>query len=78
MIIEYSIYRLFCKDTSYWQKIKYDLRVKVFDISGKLIKDFDASSISKNIFDVSKLKTGNYVVIIKTEKDTLNKKLIKE
>ncbi|MDP9956476.1 hypothetical protein J2X97_002135 [Epilithonimonas hungarica] len=54
------------------------ISVKVFDISGKLIKDFDASSISKNIFDVSKLKTGNYVVIIKTEKDTLNKKLIKE
>lgn len=52
--------------------------VEVYDISGKLVKQFDADSLSKNSFDVSKLKTGNYVVKIKTDKETLNKKLIKK
>ncbi|WP_312766519.1 M12 family metallo-peptidase [Epilithonimonas sp.] len=52
--------------------------VKVFDNSGKIIKDFDMTSISKNIFDVSKLKIGNYVVVIKTAKETISKKIIKE
>lgn len=52
--------------------------IKVFDNSGKLIKEFDATSISKNSYDVSKLKTGNYVIMIKTDKETLSKKLIKE
>ena len=52
--------------------------VKVFDNSGKLIKTFDANSVSKNDYDVSKLKTGNYVIMIKTDKETLTKKIIKE
>lgn len=52
--------------------------VEVYDISGKLVKQFDADSLSKNSFDVSRLKKGNYVVKIKTDKETLNKKLIKE
>jgi len=52
--------------------------VKVFDNSGKLIKTFDANSVSKNSYDVSKLKTGNYMILMKTEKETLSKKLIKE
>ncbi|MPT30614.1 MAG: T9SS type A sorting domain-containing protein [Chryseobacterium sp.] len=52
--------------------------VKVFDTSGKLIKDFDMTSISKNMFDVSKLKTGSYVVMVKTDKETISKKIIKE
>lgn len=52
--------------------------VEVYDISGKLVKQFDANSLSKNSFDISRLKTGNYVVKIKTDKETLNKKLIKE
>lgn len=52
--------------------------VQVYDNSGKLIKIFDDSSVSKNYFDVSRLKTGNYVIMIKTDKETLSKKLIKE
>ena len=52
--------------------------VTVFDNSGKLIKTFDSDSVSKNNYDVSKLKTGNYVIQIKTEKEILSKKLIKE
>ncbi len=54
------------------------ISVKVFDNSGKKIKDFDAVSISKNIFDVSRLKTGSYVVMIKNDKETISKKIIKE
>lgn len=52
--------------------------VKIFDNSGKVIKDFDAVSILKNIFDVSRLKTGSYVVMIKNDKETISKKIIKE
>ncbi|MPS73554.1 MAG: T9SS type A sorting domain-containing protein [Chryseobacterium sp.] len=52
--------------------------VEVYDISGKLVKQFDANSLSKNTFDVSRLKTGNYVVQVKTENDSFSKKLIKQ
>ncbi|AZI54570.1 T9SS C-terminal target domain-containing protein [Epilithonimonas vandammei] len=52
--------------------------VELYDISGKLVKQFDAESLSKNTFDVSKLKIGNYVVKVKTFNDTFTKKLIKQ
>jgi len=52
--------------------------VEVYDVSGKLVKQFDADSLSKNTFDVSRLKSGNYVVQIKTENDSFSKKLIKQ
>ncbi|MCD9855104.1 M12 family metallo-peptidase [Epilithonimonas sp. JDS] len=52
--------------------------VKVFDNSGKLIREFDAAAISKNDYNVSKLKIGNYVIVIKTLTETLSRKLIKE
>lgn len=52
--------------------------VEIYDISGKLVKQFDKESLSKNSFNISKLKTGNYVVKIKTNKESFNKKLIKE
>lgn len=52
--------------------------VEVYDVSGKLVKQFDADSLSKNSFDVSRLKTGNYVVKIKTANDSFSKNLIKQ
>lgn len=52
--------------------------VELYDNSGKLIKQFDTESLSKNNFDVSRLKTGNYVVKVKTSNDSFTKKLIKE
>ncbi|MDP9956474.1 hypothetical protein J2X97_002133 [Epilithonimonas hungarica] len=52
--------------------------VEVYDISGKLVKQFDTDSLSKNTFDVSRLKTGNYVVQVKTDNDSFSKKLIKQ
>lgn len=52
--------------------------VKVFDLSGKLVKTFGADSVSKNSFDISKLKTGTYIVTVKSTKETVSKKLIKE
>jgi len=57
------------------QKIE---NVKVFDQSGKLIREFDSDSIARNSFDISKLKTGTYIVTIKSVKETVSKKLIKE
>ncbi|MCG2792303.1 MAG: M12 family metallo-peptidase [Weeksellaceae bacterium] len=52
--------------------------VAIYDLSGKLIKQFDAETLTKKIFDVSKLKTGNYVVKIKTANNNFSKNLIKE
>lgn len=52
--------------------------VKLFDITGKLVQEFDPSVISKNNFDVSKLKIGSYIIFIKTEKETSSRKLIKK
>ena len=52
--------------------------VKIFDASGKLVKNFDEASIMKNSYDVAKLKIGNYIITIQTAKETFSKKLIKE
>jgi len=52
--------------------------VEIYDNSGKLVKQFEADSLSKNTFDVSRLKTGNYVVKIKTANESFSKKLIKQ
>lgn len=52
--------------------------VKLFDTSGKLVKEFDSNAIIKNDYNVSSLKFGNYVILIKTDKETISKKLIKE
>lgn len=54
------------------------LTVELYDISGKLVKQFDAESLSRNNFDISRLKPGNYVVKVKTSNDSFTKKLIKE
>lgn len=51
--------------------------VDIFDNSGKQIKTFDTSVISANQYDVSKLPKGTYLIIIKTENETVTKKLIK-
>ncbi len=52
--------------------------VEIYDMSAKLVKEFDGESLSNNTFDVSRLKTGNYVVKIKTEKDSFSKNMIKQ
>lgn len=53
------------------------LSVSLLDSSGKLVKEFDTNSISKNSYDVSMLPKGSYVVIIKTDNENIVKKLIK-
>lgn len=52
--------------------------VGVYDLTGKLVKQFDSESLSKNSFDVSRLKTGNYIVKVKTANDSFSKNLIKQ
>lgn len=58
--------------------IKKMISVELYDISGKLIQQFDKDSVSKNAFDISRVKTGNYMIKVKTENDTFSKMLIKE
>lgn len=52
--------------------------LEVYDISGKLLKQFDKDSLTKNTFDISAMKTGSYVLKVKTENDSFTKKLIKQ
>ncbi|GGG54260.1 M12 family metallo-peptidase [Epilithonimonas arachidiradicis] len=54
------------------------VNVEVYDLSGKLLKKFDQKSLAKKSFDVSKLKSGYYIVKIKTDKETISKKIVKE
>ncbi len=52
--------------------------VKLFDQSGKLVHDYNATSIKSNSFDVSRLKTGTYLVTIKSSGESITRKLIKQ
>ncbi len=54
------------------------LSVELYDISGKLIRQFDKDSVSNNLFDISRLKTGNYMLKVRMENETFSKMLIKE
>jgi len=54
------------------------LSLEVYDISGKLVKQFDKDSLARNTFEISSMKTGNYVLKVKTENDSFTKKLIKQ
>lgn len=52
--------------------------VEIYDAGGKLLKQFDKDSLSKNNFDISKLIRGNYIIKVKTDKEVFTKNLIKE
>lgn len=54
------------------------LNVELYDASGKLLIRFDNDSLLKNTFDISQLRPGNYIIMIKTQKEILKQKLIKE
>lgn len=50
--------------------------IEIFDLSGKSVLKTNAKSFQS--IDVSKLQNGVYIVNIKTEKDTISRKFIKE
>ena len=52
--------------------------VEIYDSSGKLLNRFDNDNISNNRFDIANLKPGNYVLMIKTQTESFQQKLIKE
>jgi pectate lyase len=53
-------------------------KVEIFDISGKLIKNFQPSVFSSQLkFDVSQLTSGQYILQITTEKGVINQKVVK-
>lgn len=52
--------------------------VEIYDAGGKLLKQFEKDSLSKNNFDISKLIRGNYIIKVKTDKEVFTKNLIKE
>ncbi len=47
--------------------------ISIFDISGKMVY---SSQITTNQIDVSKIANGNYLIQIKTDKQTLTKKIV--
>ncbi|WP_300668995.1 choice-of-anchor J domain-containing protein [Soonwooa sp.] len=51
--------------------------IKVFDLSGKLISSEDPNS-NKTELNLSKLKSGNYIISLKTESGVENIKVIKK
>ncbi|WP_374446177.1 M12 family metallo-peptidase [Epilithonimonas sp.] len=54
------------------------LSVELYDTSGKVIKRFDEKSLLNNNFDVSELAAGAYIISVKTEKEKIIKKIIKQ
>jgi hypothetical protein len=50
---------------------------KIFDQSGRLVISSSLKG-NKQEINISSLKTGNYVVSVETQKQTVNKKLIKQ
>ena len=57
--------------------IKGITSIQIFDISGKKVQSF--KSFSKNLFDVSYLPVGQYIIMIsKSEGENFSFKLIKE
>jgi hypothetical protein len=51
---------------------------KIYDESGRLVISDSSLKGNKQEVDLSSIQTGNYVITIETEKQTINKKLIKE
>ncbi len=52
--------------------------VKILDASAKLVKNFGKESISRNVYDISSLRAGNYLLIINSENGIVSRKLIKQ
>ncbi|MDR4894116.1 MULTISPECIES: M12 family metallo-peptidase [unclassified Chryseobacterium] len=51
---------------------------KIFDEAGRLVTSASSLKGSKTEINLSSIQTGNYVISIETEKQTVNKKLIKQ
>ncbi|WP_330746547.1 T9SS type A sorting domain-containing protein [Chryseobacterium sp. CP-77] len=51
---------------------------KIFDEAGRLVTSTSSLKGNKTEINLSSIKTGNYVISIETEKQTVNKKLIKQ
>lgn len=51
---------------------------KIFDEAGRLVTSTSSLKGTKTEINLSSIKTGNYVISIETEKQTVNKKLIKQ
>jgi hypothetical protein len=52
--------------------------VFVSDLNGRVLKSFDFSSVSEAVVDLTGLTNGVYIVSVKSEEDTVNKKIVKQ
>ena len=50
--------------------------IKIFDTSGRLIKTL--SGEKDNIYSISSISRGSYILVVKTQSDVLNFKIIKQ
>lgn len=48
----------------------------IYDISGRLLIQFNLNSTNSNELDISSLSSGNYMIVIKSETDQISKKII--
>lgn len=63
------------KDIVHFQTEETVIKVEIYDVAGRIIS---SNSVSENKIDLGKLKTGNYILKLYTEKGIMNTKIIKE
>jgi uncharacterized repeat protein (TIGR01451 family) len=63
------------KDMLQFRTIDKIVRVEIYDLAGRIIS---SNSVTENKVNLSKLKSGNYILKVYTEKGILNSKIIKE
>ncbi|WP_329804340.1 DUF7619 domain-containing protein [Flavobacterium facile] len=75
IIIDVFVYPNPVKDILYFNSKETIINIEIYDISGRIIS---SNSVSENKIDVSKLKIGNYILKLYTEKGIMNTKIMKE
>ena len=74
-ITTFSVYPNPVKNMLNFKTEELVTKVEVYDIAGRILS---SNSVSENKVDLSKLRTGNYILKIYTQKGIINTKIIKE
>jgi hypothetical protein len=75
--IDYNILQLYPNPTSNFFSLSKEVQsIRVFDVTGKQVKQFTNNTIKTNMFSVTDLKTGIYFVRIQDSKNKIETKKI--